>query len=105
MSDSCRTLLIHNIILQFDIHCQTVSNSYRTMLIQQYYYVNDIQCQTVLNKLSDSYRTMLIQQYYYVNDIQCQTVSNSVRQLQNIHHHYLLLCNLYDTFLSVISVT
>ena len=65
MSDSCRTLLIHNIILQFDIHCQTVSNSYRTMLIQQ---------------------------YYYVNDIQCQTVSNSVRQLQNYVDTTILLC-------------
>ena len=46
-----------------------VSDSYRTILIHQYYSVNDKQCQKSVRQASNSYRTILIHQYYSVNDI------------------------------------
>ena len=58
-----------------------VSDSYRTILIHQYYSVNDKQCQKSVRQASNSYRTILIHQYYSVNDKQCQ---KSVKQYQTM---------------------
>ena len=62
LSNSYRTNYYHNsIILQIDIHCQTVSDSVRQAVKQ------------LQNKLLSYYIILQI-------DIHCQTVSDSVRQ-------------------------
>ena len=58
LSDNVRTLLIYNIILQFDIHCQTVSEKCQTVTEVVYHTIYSVnvnqavrQCQKSVKQL------------------------------------------------------
>ena len=86
LSNSYRTILIYNIILQIDIHCQSVSDSVRQLqnkFIILYLSAIELTCQTMSEKRQTSCRTILIHNIILQIDIHWQSVSDSVRQLQN----------------------
>ena len=62
MSDKLQNNIDHNIILQIDIHCQSVLEK----------------CQTVSDKLQNKFIIL----YLSAIELTCQTASDSVRQLQ-----------------------
>ena len=99
--NSCRTILIHNIILQIDIHCQSVSDKLLNSCKQYWYIILSCnliyivnQCQKVSNKLLNSCRTILIHNIILQFDIHCQSVSDKLLNSCKQYWYIILYCKL-----------